>query len=232
MELSLFVLEASIKLLDRERRISCSFRSPTGCSTSMRLRNPRRSASTARSTPASAGSPSWRHLMALTADHGMNDKSDAEDKPNVIWLQDILDDKFGKGDTRVICPITDAFVGLRRAGRLCACTARGGRSRAGDLGDRPYRRYRAGALARGCVPSSTTYRPTARATWRSSRADVCIGGARKEHDLAGLEGPPPAHARRRLRPRCRSSSTSRSTTSTGCAPRAGRSRATRFSITP
>ena len=30
--------------------------------------------------------------------------------PNVIWLQDILDAKFGKGDTRVICPITDAFV--------------------------------------------------------------------------------------------------------------------------
>ena len=31
-----------------------------------------------------------------------------------------------------------------------------------------------------------------------SRADVCIGGAEAEHDLAGLEGPPPAHARRRV----------------------------------
>ena len=28
----------------------------------------------------------------------------------MIWLQDILDAKFGKGDTTVICPITDAFV--------------------------------------------------------------------------------------------------------------------------
>ena len=49
-------------------------------------------------------------IVALTADHGMNDKCDADGEPNVIWLQDILDAKFGKGDTRVICPITDAFV--------------------------------------------------------------------------------------------------------------------------
>ena len=31
-------------------------------------------------------------------------------RPRVIWLQDELDAKFGKGSTRVICPITDAFV--------------------------------------------------------------------------------------------------------------------------
>lgn len=49
-------------------------------------------------------------LVALTADHGMNDKSTPAGRPNVIYLQDILDEEFGKGDTRVICPITDAFV--------------------------------------------------------------------------------------------------------------------------
>ena len=49
-------------------------------------------------------------VVALTADHGMNDKSDAAGRPNVIWLQDVLDAQFGKGDTPVICPITDAFV--------------------------------------------------------------------------------------------------------------------------
>ena len=48
--------------------------------------------------------------MALTADHGMNDKSDAAGQPNVIWLQDVLDARFGKGEVTVICPITDAFV--------------------------------------------------------------------------------------------------------------------------
>ena len=50
-------------------------------------------------------------LVALTADHGMGDKSDERGDPNVIWLQDILDQNTGTGTCRVICPITDAFVG-------------------------------------------------------------------------------------------------------------------------
>ncbi len=50
-------------------------------------------------------------LVALTADHGMGDKSDENGEPNVIWLQDILDQNLGAGTCRVICPITDAFVG-------------------------------------------------------------------------------------------------------------------------
>ena len=50
-------------------------------------------------------------LLALTADHGMADKADAEGEPRVIWLQDELDRAFGAGKARVICPITDAFVG-------------------------------------------------------------------------------------------------------------------------
>ena len=60
-------------------------------------------------------------IVALTADHGMNDKSNADGKPNVIWLQDILDARFGKGTRTVICPITDRFVGHHGAlGRLRA----------------------------------------------------------------------------------------------------------------
>jgi len=50
-------------------------------------------------------------LVALTADHGMGDKSDESGEPNVIWLQDILDQNSDAGTCRVICPITDAFVG-------------------------------------------------------------------------------------------------------------------------
>jgi len=50
-------------------------------------------------------------LVALTADHGMGDKSDESGEPNVIWLQDMLDQNPGAGKCRVICPITDAFVG-------------------------------------------------------------------------------------------------------------------------
>lgn len=49
-------------------------------------------------------------IVALTADHGMNDKSNPDESPKVVWLQDVLDEKFGKGSTEVICPITDYFV--------------------------------------------------------------------------------------------------------------------------
>lgn len=49
-------------------------------------------------------------IVALTADHGMNDKTRDDGSYRVVWLQDVLDKKFGKGKTTVICPITDYFV--------------------------------------------------------------------------------------------------------------------------
>ena len=49
-------------------------------------------------------------VVALTGDHGMNDKSKADDSPNVVFLQDRLDEAFGAGTTRVILPITDPYV--------------------------------------------------------------------------------------------------------------------------
>ena len=110
MELSLFVLEAGVKLLERGHR-DLMYLSLTDY---------------VQHKYAPAESEARRFyqeldqrfgrlealgaVVALTADHGMNDKSDAAGKPNVIWLQDILDATFGKGDTTVICPITDAFV--------------------------------------------------------------------------------------------------------------------------
>ncbi len=48
--------------------------------------------------------------IVLTADHGMNAKTDAFGRPSVIYLQDCLDTRFGKGTTRVILPITDPYV--------------------------------------------------------------------------------------------------------------------------
>ena len=49
--------------------------------------------------------------VALTADHGMNEKTNDDGTPRVVWLQDILDRELGAGACTVICPITDAFVG-------------------------------------------------------------------------------------------------------------------------
>jgi len=48
--------------------------------------------------------------IVLTADHGMNAKTDAFGRPNVIYLQDVLDAWYGPGTTRVILPITDPYV--------------------------------------------------------------------------------------------------------------------------
>ncbi|SOD26036.1 phosphonoacetate hydrolase [Variovorax sp. YR752] len=48
--------------------------------------------------------------IVLTADHGMNDKHGADGAPKVIYLQDVLDDWYGKDQARVILPITDPYV--------------------------------------------------------------------------------------------------------------------------
>jgi phosphonoacetate hydrolase len=48
--------------------------------------------------------------LALTADHGMKAKHDANGEPDVIYLQTVMDDWLGEGQARVICPITDPYV--------------------------------------------------------------------------------------------------------------------------
>jgi len=48
--------------------------------------------------------------VVVTADHGMNAKTDAFGRPNIVYLQDALDRAYGKGTTRVILPITDPYV--------------------------------------------------------------------------------------------------------------------------
>jgi phosphonoacetate hydrolase len=48
--------------------------------------------------------------IVITADHGMNDKHDAQGAPKVVYLQDLLDGWYGAGAARVILPITDPYV--------------------------------------------------------------------------------------------------------------------------
>ena len=48
--------------------------------------------------------------LAITADHGMNAKTDASGRPRVIYLQDALDAWLGAAQARVILPITDPYV--------------------------------------------------------------------------------------------------------------------------
>jgi phosphonoacetate hydrolase len=48
--------------------------------------------------------------IALTADHGMNSKTDAAGAPQIIFLQDWYDAQIGAGAARVILPVTDPYV--------------------------------------------------------------------------------------------------------------------------
>lgn len=49
-------------------------------------------------------------VVAITADHGMNAKTDAIGRPNILFLQDLLDARYGAKRTRVLLPITDPYV--------------------------------------------------------------------------------------------------------------------------
>jgi len=48
--------------------------------------------------------------IALTADHGMNAKTDAAGRPQILFLQDWFDAELGAGAARVILPVTDPYV--------------------------------------------------------------------------------------------------------------------------
>ncbi|MBI4081347.1 MAG: phosphonoacetate hydrolase [Candidatus Lambdaproteobacteria bacterium] len=49
-------------------------------------------------------------VVALTADHGMNAKADGAGRPNIVYLASLLEGWLGPGQARVILPITDPYV--------------------------------------------------------------------------------------------------------------------------
>ena len=52
----------------------------------------------------------WGVVLALTADHGMNDKHLPDGSPDVLYLQEWFDARLGAAAARVILPITDPYV--------------------------------------------------------------------------------------------------------------------------
>jgi phosphonoacetate hydrolase len=129
-------------------------------------------------------------VVALTADHGMNDKSNADGSPRVIWLQDVLDARFGKGTSTVICPITDRFVAHHGAlGGFVRVYCHGeleaeavmGVARALPGVEAVF--DRAGAARRFDLPLDREGDVAV-----VSQADTVIGAAAASHDLSGLAG--------------------------------------------
>jgi phosphonoacetate hydrolase len=190
MGLSLFVLEAGIRLLERDRP-DLMYLSLTDWVQHKYAPEEPEAKRFYREIDARFGRlADLGAVVALTADHGMNDKSDATGRPNVIWLQDVLDARFGKGDTTVICPITDAFVGHHGAlGGFVRVWCRG------KATPRQIIEAIAGidgieqALDKASACRLYDMPPDREGDVAViSRADVCIGGAQAEHDLTGLEG--------------------------------------------
>lgn len=188
--LSLFVLDAGIKLLEKARR-DLMFLSLTDYVQHKYAPTEREARAFYQALDKRFGRlAELGAVVALTADHGMNDKSDAAGKPNVIWLQDILDAKFGKGDTRVICPITDAFVAHHGAlGGFVRvwCTGKATPAQVMDAirgipGIESVLDKR-----QACAVHDLPEDREADVVVISTH-DVCIGGAEKDHDLSGLEG--------------------------------------------
>jgi phosphonoacetate hydrolase len=190
MELSLFVLEAGIKLL-REKRPDLLYLSLTDWVQHKWAPNEEGARTFYRKLDDCVGRlAALDSTVALTADHGMSDKSNAAGEPNVIWLQDILDAKFGKGETIVICPITDAFVAHHGA--------LGGFVRVWSRGKVTARRIidHIGGIdgIELALDKETACRMFEMPPDREgdvaviSREDMCIGGSAKAHDLSGLKG--------------------------------------------
>lgn len=109
-DLSLFVLDAGVKLLSTERPDLMYL------STSDYVQHKHAPGEPEADTYHQAVDKIVASLMALgatvaiTADHGMSDKSASDGTPNVIYLEDELNARFGEGAVRVICPIADPFV--------------------------------------------------------------------------------------------------------------------------
>ena len=72
-------------------------------------------------------------VIGLTADHGMNAKQKANGEPNVLYLETLLDEKFGSG-FRVILPITDPYVAHHGALGSFACIHDGGGQHRAEVG--------------------------------------------------------------------------------------------------
>jgi phosphonoacetate hydrolase len=133
--------------------------------------------------------------VVLTADHGMNAKTDAFGRPNIVFLQDALDRAFGAGTTRVILPITDPYVVHHGALGSFATVYLSTPVPAADAAARiaaipgiDLVLTRAEACARFELPSDRV----GDLVVVSERLTV-VGTSRDRHDLSGLDAPLRSH---------------------------------------
>ena len=189
MELSLFVLKAGIRLLERQCPALIFLSLTDYIQHKHAPGEPMANEFYRRIDEAFGRLAELGALVALTADHGMNDKSTPTGRPNVIYLQDILDEEFGKGDTRVICPITDAFVKHHGAlGGFVRVWCLGGKATPAAIIDLIKGMPGvAAALDKATVCRQFDLPPDREGDVAVlAEANVVIGAAASEHDLSSL----------------------------------------------
>jgi phosphonoacetate hydrolase len=134
-------------------------------------------------------------VIALTADHGMNAKTQLDASPNVIYLQDVLDGWLGSGCARVILPITDPYVVHHGALGSYATVYLPADLDASALAPRI-------AVLRGIETVLGRAEAARRFELPADRIgdlvvvsgrSVAIGGAAAKHDLSGLDAPLRSH---------------------------------------
>jgi phosphonoacetate hydrolase len=133
--------------------------------------------------------------IALTADHGMNDKFGADGQPNAIYLQDLLDEWLGAGKARVILPITDPYVVHHGALGSFATVylpkeadLRSALARLSKVGGVQMAVSNAEACARFELPPDRLGDVVV-----ISDRHVVLGTSRSRHDLSGLDAPLRSH---------------------------------------
>src|SRR5262249_5398002 len=129
-------------------------------------------------------------VVAIVADHGMTDKCTPDGEPQVVYLEKALNDQFGAGSVRVICPITDPFVKHH--------AALGSFVRVYAMGSVPAQvlmdaaaRIRGVALVLDGESAAARYEmPVEREGDFIAIGDTytAIGSRPEEHDVAGLNG--------------------------------------------
>jgi len=135
-------------------------------------------------------------VIGLTADHGMNAKHDPRTgEPNVIYLQDAMDEWLGPRAARVILPITDPYVVHHGAlGSFATiylprdANARQLIERLGGLKDIEVVLDNQAACERFELPNDRVGDIVV-----VSKKNTALGTRRDEHDLSGLTVPLRSH---------------------------------------
>jgi phosphonoacetate hydrolase len=135
-------------------------------------------------------------VIGLTADHGMNAKHNPQTgEPNVIYLQDVMDEWLGARKARVILPITDPYVVHHGAlGSFATIylprdvNVRQVIERIGGLEGVEVVLDNSAACERFELPNDRVGDIVV-----VSKRDVVLGTRRDEHDLSGLTVPLRSH---------------------------------------